>query len=167
MGFRLGVLLPTVQTGHDLCRFAGVRFPTFASTESMSQGLGLEHRPAGFAWFLWPVLNVKTLSCPLEFRLVGTFRRAGNCSLIGKKLDPTDDTILGRIFLWFVPLISSLDTALFGTGNRSPVCLEDRLTDHTSLGIDRPILRPLMLQFMGSAAGLPAGQLMRPNGDVL
>jgi hypothetical protein len=31
----LGIVTPTVQTGHDLGRFSGVRFPAFSTTESM------------------------------------------------------------------------------------------------------------------------------------
>jgi hypothetical protein len=145
MGFDLGKFRPTVQTPHNFCWFSGIGFPAFATTESMGQRLGLEHRPAGFARFLWSILNVKTLSCPLFLRLVGTLRTAGDCSLTAKELDSTHDTILGRIFLWFIPLIPPLDTALLAAGNRSPVCLEDLLTDHTSLGIDGPILGLFML----------------------
>ena len=35
MGFGLGVLPPTVQTTHNLRRFAWVGFPALASTESV------------------------------------------------------------------------------------------------------------------------------------
>jgi hypothetical protein len=31
----LGIVTPTVQTGYDLGRFSGVRFPAFSSAESM------------------------------------------------------------------------------------------------------------------------------------
>ena len=166
MGFGLGVLLPTVQTPHNLGRFPRIGFPAFASTESMSQRLGLEHGSAGLAGFLWSIFDVKTLSCPLFLRLIRTLRRAGNCFLMGIELDPTHHTILGRIFLWFVPLIPPLDTALLAAGNRSPVCLKNGLADHTSLGINRPILGLLMLQLVKSAADLSTGELMRPNGNV-
>jgi hypothetical protein len=64
---------------------------------------------------------------------------------MGIELDPTHHTILRRIFLWRITLVPPLDTALLAAGNRSPICLEDRLADHTSLGIDGPIFRLLML----------------------
>ena len=99
----------------------------------MSQRLGLKHRAAGFAWFLWSVLDVKTFSCPLEFRLVGTLSRAGNCSLVGIKLDPTDDTVFGRIFL-LTPPIPPGNTADLAAGLGLPICLEHNLADHAGLG---------------------------------
>ena len=145
MGFGLRVILPTVQTGHDFSRFAGVGFPAFSSTEPVTKSLGLEHRPAGLARFLWSILNVESLSCPLLFGFVGTLRGTGNCSLVRIELDPTDNTVFRREFLWCIPLIPPLDTALFAAGNGLPVCLEDLLTDDTALGINRPILGLLML----------------------
>ena len=40
----LGIFLPTMQTGHDLGRFSGVRFPASPSTESMTQSLRFKDR---------------------------------------------------------------------------------------------------------------------------
>jgi hypothetical protein len=133
MRFGFGVLVATVQTLHDLSRFAWVRFPAFAFTESMSQRLGLKHRAAGFARLWRSILQIQTKSCPLEFRLVGTLSRAGNCSLVGIKLDPTDDTVFGRIFL-LTPPIPPRNTADLAAGLCLPICLEHGLADHAGLG---------------------------------
>jgi hypothetical protein len=61
----LRVFLPTMQTGHDLSRFSGVRFPAFSSAESMTQSLGFEQLPAGLAGFRRSILQIQTESCPL------------------------------------------------------------------------------------------------------
>ena len=117
MGFGLRVILPTVQTGHDFSRFAWVGFPALSSTESVTKSLGLEHRSARLTRFFRSVLDVKTLFCPFFLRFVGTFRTAGDGSLISKKLDPTDNTVFRREFLSCIPLIPPLDTALFRTSD--------------------------------------------------
>ena len=38
----LGILLTTMQAGHNLCRFSGIGCPALSSTESMGQCLGFK-----------------------------------------------------------------------------------------------------------------------------
>jgi len=139
----LRIVTSTVQTGHDLSRFSGVRFPAFSTTESMTESLGLEHLPAGFAWFWGSILLVETESCPLQFRLIGAFRAAGDRSRTPVEFSATDHTVLWWIFS--LPPAAPYNTALFAAGFCSSICLEYFFADDARFRIDRSILQFFLL----------------------
>ena len=158
VGFGLGVLLPAMQTLNDLSRFSGVGFPAISTTESMTQRLGLKHFPAGFAGFRRSVLYIQTFSCPLQFGLIRTLCRAGHSTRNSIEFDPTDDTILGRIFLGTPPtLLPPMITAGLWTGLCLPICLKYRLADHAGFRTDGSVFPFLVFKFVFPTADLSAG----------
>jgi len=140
----LCVVTPTMQTGHDLSRFSGVRFPAFSTTESMTESLGLEHLPAGFAWFWGSILLVETESCPLQFRLITALRTASDGSRTAVKFLLADNTILGWV-LSPNPSVPPFATAFLTAGFCSSICLEYFFADDARFRIDRPILKFFLL----------------------
>ena len=140
----LCVVTPTMQTGHDLSRFSGVRFPAFSTTESMTESLGLEHLPAGFAWFWGSILLVETESCPLQFRLITALRTASDGSRTAVKFLLADNTILGWV-LSPNPSVPPFATTFLTAGFCSSICLEDFFADDARFRIDRPILQFFLL----------------------
>jgi hypothetical protein len=140
----LRIVTSTMQTGHDLSRFSGVRFPAFSTTESMTQSLGFEYRPACFAWLGRSILQIQTESCPPQFRLIRALRTAGDCARAAVKFLLTDDTILG----WILPPNPSVPpfaTAFSAAGFCSTICLEDLFADDARFRIHRPILKFFLL----------------------
>ena len=140
----LRIVTPTMQTGHDLGRFTRVRFPTFSSTESMTQSLRFKDRSAGLARFRWSVLLIQTESCPPQFRLITALSTAGDRSRTAVKFLLADNTILGWV-LSPNPSVPPFATAILTAGFCSSICLEDFFADDARFRIDRPILEFFLL----------------------
>ena len=139
----LRVVTSTLQTGHDLGRFSGVRFPAFSTTESMTESLGFKDRSAGLARVRWSVLLIQTQSCPFQLRLITALSTAGDGSRTAVKFSATDHAVLWWIFS--LPPAAPFNTALFAAGFCSSICLEDFFADDARFRIDRTILEFFLL----------------------
>jgi hypothetical protein len=140
----LQIVTSTVQTGYNLGRFSGVRFPAFSTTESMTESLGFKDRSAGLARFRWSVLLIQTQSCPFQLRLITALSTAGDRSRTPVKFLLADDTILGWV-LPSNPSVPPFATALLTAGFCSSICLKDFFADDARFRIDRPILEFFLL----------------------